>query len=302
MPLSSFCRTLSALLFAAALSAAAPAAFAETKNYTATAPDGVTLAVQESGNPDGPAIIFIHGLLGSHLNWDAQVQSPELQRYRMIAYDMRGHGLSGKPTDAAAYTDGRRWADDLAAVIESSHARRPVLVGWSLGGTVISNYLAAFGDGGIAGAVYVDGVIELKPDQITAHPDVYRDLNSPDLRTHLDAVRDFLSLCFHTQPDAATFARLFANAAMASWDMQRAVPSMSVDAARGLGQARVPVLLIYGAQDALVQAKPAIARATELNPRIRSTLYATSGHAPFIEEPARFNRDLSAFVDATAPR
>jgi non-heme chloroperoxidase len=302
MPLSRFCRTLSALVFAAALSAAAPAAFAETKSYAVTAPDGVTLAVQESGNPDGPAIIFIHGLLGSHLNWDAQVQSPELQRYRMIAYDMRGHGLSGKPTDADAYTDGRRWADDLAAVIETSHAHRPVLVGWSLGGTVISNYLAAFGDSGIAGAVYVDGVIELKPDQITAHPAVYRDLNSPDLRTHLDTVREFLSLCFHTQPDAAAFERLFANAAMASWDMQRAVLSLSVDAAGGLRQARVPVLLIYGAQDALVQAKPAIARATQLNPRIRSTLYAASGHAPFIEEPARFNRDLSAFVDATAPR
>lgn len=58
---------------------------------------------------------------------------------------------------------------DLAAVIKATHARRPVLVGWSLGGTVISNYLALFGDECIAGAVYVDGVIELKPEQIVAH-------------------------------------------------------------------------------------------------------------------------------------
>jgi plasmid stability protein len=56
---------------------------------------------------------------------------------------------------------GRRWADDLATVIELSHARNPVLVGWSLGGAVISNYLAAYGDGRIGGAVYVDGVVEL---------------------------------------------------------------------------------------------------------------------------------------------
>ena len=62
-----------------------------------------------------------------------------------------------------------------------SGARKPVLVGWSLGGTVISNYLAAHGDSGIGGAVYVDGVIELAPEQITPHPKVYRDIVSADL-------------------------------------------------------------------------------------------------------------------------
>lgn len=300
MPLQSLHRILFALVFAMAMCLAPLAAQAETRRYTVTTADGVTLAVQEAGNPDGPSIVFVHGLLGSHLNWDAQVNSPQLQRYRMITYDLRGHGLSGKPTEAAAYADGTRWADDLHAVLAASQARRPVLVGWSLGGAVISNYLAKFGDGDIAGALYVDGVIELKPEQIVAHPQVYRDLNSPDLKTHLDTVRAFLSLCFHTQPDPATFQRLLANAAMASWDMQRAVQSMTVQAQEGLGKAQVPVLLLYGARDALVQAEPAIARAKALNPRIRSTLYAHSGHAPFVEEPARFDRDLAAFVDAAS--
>jgi pimeloyl-ACP methyl ester carboxylesterase len=287
---------LRAMLLACAL-AAASAAQAETKTYTVTAPDGVALAVRESGDPQGAPLIFIHGLLGSTLNWEAQAGDPRLQRYRLISYDMRGHGLSGKPAGAEAYSDGRRWADDLQAVIQSSRAVRPVLVGWSLGGAVISNYLAAYGDGAIAGAVYVDGVIELSPEQIVAHPEVYRDLNAPDLKTHLDAVRDFLRLCFHTQPAAPDFERLLANAAVASWDMQRAVQSMKIDVAGGLGKAKVPVLLIYGAQDALVKARPAIARAAEVNPRIRSKLYEGSGHAPFIEEADRFNRDLAGFID-----
>ena len=293
---------LHALLLGAAMLAAMPGALAASRHYQVSAPDGVMLSVQEYGNPEGPAIIFIHGLLGSHLNWEQQVSSPQLQRYRMISYDLRGHGLSGKPTAAAAYAEGRRWADDLAAVIEATQARKPVLVGWSLGGTVISNYLAAFGDSAIGGAVYVDGVIELKADQIVAHPAIYRDLVSPDLKTHLDTVRDFLALCFRTRPDGATFERLLANAAMASWDMQHAVMSMTVDAAQGMGQARVPVLLLYGEHDALVHARPAIARALQLNPRVRSLLYAESGHAPFIEEATRFNRDLAAFVDAALPR
>jgi pimeloyl-ACP methyl ester carboxylesterase len=295
-----FFRTLCALVLAGSLFSIPTAAVAQSKTYTVTAPDGVALSVQEAGNPDGPAVIFIHGLLGSRLDWDLQLSSPQLQRYRLITYDLRGHGLSGKPADARAYSDGRRWAEDLAAVIDATHATKPVLVGWSLGGVVISNYLAMAGDSRIAGAVYVDGVIELKPEQITAHPEVYRDLNSADLKTHLDTVRTFLALCFHTQPDTVTFERLFANAAMASWDMQRAVMSITVDAAKGLSQVKVPLLLLYGAQDALVQAQPTIARAESLNPRIRHKLYAESGHAPFVEESARFNRDLAGFIDAAA--
>ncbi|MCV4340577.1 alpha/beta fold hydrolase [Pseudomonas capsici] len=302
MSLQPALRRACTLLFSAILLAASALAQAQSKSYTVTAPDGVTLAVQEAGNPDGPAIIFIHGLLGSRINWDAQVDSPRLQRYRMITYDLRGHGLSGKPSDAQAYTDGNRWADDLDAVIKASDAKRPVLAGWSLGGVVMSNYLAKYGDSRISGALYINGVIELKPEQIVAHPEVYRDLNSSDLKTHLDTVREFLALCFHTRPDTQTFERLFANAAMASWDMQKAVQSMIVETAKGLGNARVPVLLLYGARDALVQVKPSIARATQLNPRVKSTLYENSGHAPFIEETERFNRDLSAFIDSTSVR
>jgi pimeloyl-ACP methyl ester carboxylesterase len=287
-------RSLATLAAAFLLSCAAAAA---SRNYTVAAPDGVQIAVQESGNPQGQAVVLIHGLLGSRLNWDAQVGSPDLQKYRMITYDLRGHGLSGKPVAAQAYSDGKRWADDLAAVLEAAHAKRAVLVGWSLGGAVISNYLAAYGDSRIAGAMYVDGVIELKAGQIPPHPAIYRDMVSPDLKAHLDAERAFLALCFHTQPDAATSGRLLANAAMASWDMQNAVMSMTVAAADGLGKSRVPVLLLYGARDALVNPAAAIARTKELRPSVQTALYAESGHAPFIEESARFNRDLAAFVD-----
>ena len=285
-------RLLSLLLLLSLTSLAAQA-----REWRVTAPDGVELAVQEQGDPQGVPIIFIHGLLGSRLNWAAQLDSAELSRFRLITYDLRGHGLSGKPQGAAPYREGRRWADDLAAVIAATGAHRPVLVGWSLGATVITNYLAWHGDADIAGAVYVDGVIELASAQIVPHPEVYRDLVSPDLRTHLDAIRTFLALCFATPPAPDVFQRLYASAAMASWDMQRAVQEQDVAAAQGLGRARVPLWLLYGEKDALVRPAASIARALALNPRVKFTRYADSGHSPFLEEAPRFNRDLAAFVD-----
>ncbi|HEY0120179.1 MAG TPA: alpha/beta hydrolase [Rhizobium sp.] len=274
------------------------AAMAAEKDYTVKSPDGVAIAVQESGNPEGKPIVFIHGLLGSRLNWDEQTTSPELRHYRLISYDLRGHGLSGKPHDVEAYHDGRRWADDLSAVLKASGAKNPVLVGWSLGGVVLSNYLAAYGDGGIGGIMYVDGVIDLTPDLITSHPQVYAGLASDDLRTHLDAVRTFLGLCFQTQPDRVTFERLLSNASMGSWVMTKATPSITVSVAEGLPKAKIPVLLLYGGKDDLVNAQPSIARARELNPSIQTKIYENSGHAPFLEEAGRFNRDLSDFASS----
>ncbi|MEE7567775.1 alpha/beta fold hydrolase, partial [Xanthomonas sp. Kuri4-3] len=86
-----------AMLALLALSAVASAG---NRRYTVTAPDGVVLAVEESGDPDGMPLVFVHGLLGSRLSWEAQLDSPVLQRYRLIGYDLRGHGRSGKPADA----------------------------------------------------------------------------------------------------------------------------------------------------------------------------------------------------------
>ncbi|EGD17024.1 hypothetical protein XGA_4414 [Xanthomonas hortorum ATCC 19865] len=51
---------------------------------------------------------------------------------------------------------------------------------------------------------------------------------SDDLRTHLQAVQDFLRLCFATQPPASVFDALLAGAALASWDMRHAVQGMSI--------------------------------------------------------------------------
>ncbi|MFP5077920.1 alpha/beta fold hydrolase [Rhizobium sp. YIM 134829] len=273
---------------------ATPAGAAE-KSYTVTSADGVAIAVQEAGRADGQPIVFIHGLLGSHLNWEKQLQSAALSNYRLITFDLRGHGVSGKPESAEAYRDGRLWAGDLRAVLQGAKARKPILVGWSLGGAVITNYVAAYGDDDLGGLVYVGGVVELKPDLLQPQPKAYAGLASQDLKTHLDAVRDFLSLCFETQPDRRSFERLLANAATASWLMTRSVPSMTVSAADALPAIKVPVLMLYGEQDALVKAQASLARAKALNPAIRSTVYAKSGHAPFLEEADRFNEDLASF-------
>ncbi len=299
--MATFSRFLSygLLLTACVLLFAAPMNAAPHQVYV-SAPDGVQVAVQEYGNPQGLEIVLVHGLDGSHLDWVKQISSPLLSKYRLITYDLRGHGFSSKPADPRFYADGKRWGDELHAVIAAKHLKHPVLVGWSLGGPIITNYLETYGDAHIAGIVFVDGAIELKPELLKAHPATIAALTSTDFGTYLEGTRQFVRECFFTQPSPSEFALLYAGAAEASPDMVRqAFRGLSVPAASALPKVSVPALYIYGERDDLI-APRMVTRAKQLLPHLQVVVYPETGHASFFEQPERFNQDLERFVQAAA--
>ena len=81
----------------------------------------------------------------------------------MVTYDLRGHGDSDKPLDAAFYRESSRWAQELDSVIAGAHLQRPALVGWSYGGRVICDYLLSYGDDSIAGINFVGATTKNPP-------------------------------------------------------------------------------------------------------------------------------------------
>jgi non-heme chloroperoxidase len=126
-------------------------------------PDGLSISAQQWGNPAGPEILFIHGFSQSHLSWIRQVDSDLTKEFHIVTYDLRGHGNSDKPLDPARYRDSKAWGDEVQAVIDAAGLKRPVLVGWSYAGRVISDYLATHGSNGIAGINFVDAPIKVDP-------------------------------------------------------------------------------------------------------------------------------------------
>ena len=151
---------------AALLIAMAQPGFGEGLKYkpiTVKTPDGLTISAQEWGNPAGPEILFIHGFSQSHLSWMRQVDSELAKEFRIVTYDLRGHGNSDKPLDAARYRDSKAWGDEVQAVIDTAGLKHPVLVGWSYAGRVISDYLATHGAGQLAGINFVDARSKLIP-------------------------------------------------------------------------------------------------------------------------------------------
>src|ERR1700733_12523088 len=110
----------------------------------------VQLHAREWGKVDAPPILFIHGWSQNHLCWARQYESALADELRLVAYDLRGHGMSEAPPGPRHSTDGKLWADDVAAIIEELGLGRPVLVGWSYGAFVICDYVRAYGQDQIA--------------------------------------------------------------------------------------------------------------------------------------------------------
>src|SRR5882757_6125117 len=109
---------------AAVLVAIAPTGFGQPgsgqlkhKPISVKTPDGLTISAQEWGNPAGPEILFIHGFSQSHMSWMRQVDSDLAKEFRIVTYDLRGHGNSDKPEDKARYRDSKAWGDEVQAVI-----------------------------------------------------------------------------------------------------------------------------------------------------------------------------------------
>lgn len=102
----------------------------------------VAIHVEDFGG-DGRPVILIHGWPLSGKAWEKQV--PELQQtgFRVITYDRRGFGESGK---SAQHYDYAALASDLAAIIDEKNLTHVSLVGFSMGGGEVAKYVADHGE------------------------------------------------------------------------------------------------------------------------------------------------------------
>jgi len=136
------------------------------KHHMVSGGGGIQLHLVETGNSSGRPIVFVHGFSQCCLAWTRQMNSALAESYRLVAIDMRGHGLSDKPREG--YADSQLWADDVQAVIQALDLNHPVLCGWSYGPLMILDYLRHYGEDSIGGVNFVGGVTKLGGDEATS--------------------------------------------------------------------------------------------------------------------------------------
>ena len=127
-----------------------------------TSHDGTEISYDDQG--DGAPVLLLHGFVGdSNVDW---VRSGIFDRlldegFRVVLYDARGHGLSGKPHDAASYA-GDTLPNDASALLDELGLTSCVAVGFSLGARTALR-LAALDDRITAVVAFGLGETSLQP-------------------------------------------------------------------------------------------------------------------------------------------
>jgi len=259
--------------------------------------------------PNGPPVVFVHGLGGSHLNW-CQVGPQLAVGRRAVALDLHGFGLTPGTGRTATVRANARLLDRFIREIAGAPV---ILAGNSMGG-LISVLQASAKPDTVAGLVLIDPALPPPrgaPDPLVASQLLLFALPGIGglyVRTMLSrrtpelAARQFLELCFAdpSRADPAMVAALIdlARHRLADQARVRAYGQAFLGASRSLMQVigrrwrcwemmasiRVPVLLIGGESDRLVPLA-SMRQAAARNPGWEAVFLPGVGHTPQLEVP-----------------
>lgn len=271
--------------------------------------DGVPLNVAEAGEAGNPGILFIHGNGQSYLSWHKQLASDLAEDFHLVAYDLRGHGNSGKPWDVDSYNQACTWADDMNAVLQSTGLTKPIVVGWSRGGLIAMHYVRCRGTSGLSGIVMVASrgrlvTVPLPPGGSPA-PQSQILLEEQDIEANIKGAELFTSLMTHKPADERWTAIATAMNVMAPPYARRAMrsPVLGPDGAQIRSyealtpQIDVPFLAIMGDKDPFRNSHELAAAFHAAIPQAEVLIYSDVGHSPFLERPEAFNTDLRSFAN-----
>ena len=263
---------------------------------------GTQLHVVESGNSSGRPILFLHGFSQCWLTWSRQLNSDLANDNRLVAMDLRGHGLSDKPEDL--YLDTRLWADDVDATIKTLNLDHPILSGWSYGPLVILDYIRHYGEDAIGGINIVGGITKLGGEEATSFItseflSLVPGFFSSDVTESVRSLQSLLRLCFAQEPSSEDLYRMLGYSLSVPPYVRQALFSRSLNNDDLLPKIRKPVLITHGAADAVVKLSAADRHKADL-PQAQIQIIANAGHAAFWDDASTFNQGLNAFCRKSA--
>ncbi len=262
----------------------------------------------ESGT--GEPLVLIHGFGGWIFTFRKVIPALS-ERYRVIAIDLLGFGLSDKPADG----DYSLTAEGALvwAVLDSLHVQRAVLLGHSYGGGVVA--AAALQRPERTRGVIFTNSITLKYGRFTIAPGVVRRLlglpvigdvvlgaaapTEADFRRIIRAGYRRPSVIDSTTVDGFLFPYSLPGARDALVAMARTGGAGRRSPEIQPARLRVPTLVMWGRDDPWFSA----ARGYQLAARVPGASFALvqdAGHFPLEEQPERCVRYITAFMDALA--
>jgi pimeloyl-ACP methyl ester carboxylesterase len=247
--------------------------------------NGIVIEYQDGGQ--GSPVLLGHGYSATGRMWDGQ-RAALGDRYRIISWDMRGHGQTESPSDPAQYSAALTVAD-MRALLLHCGIERAVVGGLSLGGYVSLAFYLAHPE-----MIRALVICDSGPGYRNAEARAAWNARALERAAELEAKGlDALAGRSREMREAIGHHASAQGLAHAARGMLAQEGSAVID---GLATIQVPTLIIVGDQD-----RPFLAPCEYMAKKIpgaRLEVIAGAGHASNLDQPAAFNRVLREFLDA----
>jgi 3-oxoadipate enol-lactonase len=245
----------------------------------------------------GPPVVLIHGHSLDLRQWDGQVPALTAAGFRVVRYDVRGHGRSMAPPTGYTWEN---YAADLRELLDRVNVQAAHVVGLSMGGGIALQFALDFParvlsltlvDSALPGFTYSHEFSEQIEQLVAAvRADGPRVAFERLWLTHplFDGLRRF--------PDRLQRVREMVLAYPAADYREGALPAgYAPDAIDRLHEIKAPTLVVVGERDIADFRLVADVLAENL-PRARKLVLSDCGHLPPIEQPDALNEALIAFL------
>ena len=242
--------------------------------------EGVKIYYEDAG--EGPPVLLSHGYSATSQMWEAQVAALKSD-YRVVTWDMRGHGRTDSPEDASAYSEDATVLD-MRAILEECGISRAVVGGLSLGGYMSLGFYCRYPEV-VSALMLFDTGPGYRNDEARDQWNDSAEVRAKQFEAKgLDALgsSDEVRASTHTSPAGLAGA---ARGMLAQCDSH----VMEI-----LPEITVPTLVLVGADD-----KPFIGATDYMERKIagaKKVVLADAGHAANLHQPEAFNDAVSEFL------
>ncbi len=263
--------------------------------------DNCRISYKETGS--GPTLLFVHGWAMSNRVWQYQ-QEEFATTNRVIALDLRGHGLSDTHESGPTMDD---FATDIETILTALDLREVTIVAWSMG---VSATLRAFSRirDRLAGVVFVGGTPHFTADDDFPHGLPSEEIRGMALRLRRNYARTmeefFRGMFTSSEADDNQYRQIVRDIVKGGNLPEQQVALASLESLasadfRHLTQGvTIPTLLIHGSDDLICPPEASSYMAGKIA-GARLTLLPGLGHAPFLSRPEEFNRLLREHLRIT---
>ena len=258
--------------------------------------NNLSVSYSDFGPVEAPVVILIHGFPLNKSMWNLQIEALR-DDYRVIAYDVRGHGDSDAGNEDFSID---LFANDLISFMDSLNIRKAVVCGLSMGGYIAlnaaGNYQERFDALILSDTQYMADTPEVRENRLAAIENIRK--NGLEDYAH-ESIKKLFAPASHLSKDTeiASVKEMIVNSSKQSIYQTLHALAIRKETSAILSHIKIPVLILVGKDDIITPVEMAESMHKKINGS-QLNIIEHAGHLSNMENPFEFNYQIRKFISS----